>query len=468
MGIAIPVMKGMKASEQADLNVSLPVNYEPVYQQTGLSAGYLRASPGITLAVATGLGADRGGIEWLGVHYRVVGSKLIRASGATFTVLGDVGNNGLPVSLDYSFDLLAIASNQNLFYWNGSTLGQVTDPDLGIVLDVMYLDGRFITTDGNSIVLTELSDPYAVDPLKYGSAEVSPDPIVSLNHIRGEMNALGSGTIENFRNVGGAGFPYQRNPGALISKGAVGAHASSYFLETYGFVGGAPNTKPSVWLAGGGQAVNISTQEVDDALAALTDAELALVQMEAREDKAEQRLMVHLPTMTMVYMRQSSISAGEPVWHILQAGTGNDLPYPLRHLTLVDGKWYGGTSDGKIGYLDESIETLFGDERGWRFDTLFIYNQSVGGIIHSLELVGLTGRAPFGTVPMIFASYTIDGETWSNEKSIESGRFGQRAKRCQLRPNWKFWNYIGLRFRGAGNGRQAWASLQAEVEGLDA
>jgi len=466
--VALPILKGMIATSDADFAVSLPVNYEPVVQQTGIAAGYLRAVPGITLLTATGLGADRGGIEWRGVHYRVIGSKLVSITGTTFTVLGDVGNNDLPVSMDFSFDLLAIASNENLFYWDGATLTQVTDIDLGAVLDVMYLDGRFITTDGSYIVLTELSDPYSVDPLKYGSAEVSPDAIVGLNHIRGEMNALGSGTIENFRNVGGAGFPYQRNDGALIVKGAAGTHAFCYFLETYAFVGGAPNTAPSVWLAGGGDAVNISTPEVDDALAALSAEDLALVELESREEKNEQRLILHLPDRSLMFLYQTSQASKEPVWCELRSGVNNDGAYPLRHLVLTGGRWVGGTADGKIGYLDDTVETLFGDERGWRFDTLLIYNQSKGGIINALELVGITGNAPFGKVPMIFFSYTYDGRTWSNEKGIESGRFGERKKRCEIRPGWGFRNYMGLRMRGAGNGRQAWASLQAEIEGLAA
>jgi hypothetical protein len=466
--VALPILKGLIATEEADFAVSIPINYEPVVQQTGISAGYLRGAPGITLLVNPALGADRGAKEWRGVHYRVMGSKLVSVTGSAVTVLGEVGNNGLPVSMDYSFDLLAIASNQNLFYWDGSTLTPVTDPDLGVVLDVMYLDGRFATTDGSYIVLTDLNDPYSIDPTRYGSAEVSPDPIRALNRVRGEMNALGGDTTENFRNVGGAGFPYQRNPGALISKGIVGTHTWAYFLETYGFVGSAADAAPSVWLAGGGEAVNISTPEVDAALGALTAAELALVEVEAREDKGEQRLLVHLPDRTLVYVQQTSLASKEPVWYELRAGVTNDEPYPLRHAILTGGRWVGGTADGKIGYLDESVETIFGDARGWRIDTLLIYNQSLGGMINSLELVGLTGRVPFGAIPHIFFSYTLDGETWSVEKSVESGRFGERQKRCQIRPGWRFRNYMGLRMRGAGNGRQAWASLAADVEGLAA
>ncbi len=47
----------------------------------------------------------------------------------------DVGF-GAQATLDYSFDRLAVASGGNLFYFDGSNLTEVTDPDLGYVVDM--------------------------------------------------------------------------------------------------------------------------------------------------------------------------------------------------------------------------------------------------------------------------------------------------------------------------------------------
>ena len=44
----------------------------------------------------------------------------------------------------------------------------MTDLDLGVVLDFCWVDGYFMTTDGESLIVTELTDPMAVNPLKYG------------------------------------------------------------------------------------------------------------------------------------------------------------------------------------------------------------------------------------------------------------------------------------------------------------
>jgi hypothetical protein len=57
-------------------------------------------------------------------------------------------------------------------------------------------------------VVTELSNPLAVNPLKYGSSEVDPDPVVALIKLRNEVYALNRNTIEVFDNVGGELFPF--------------------------------------------------------------------------------------------------------------------------------------------------------------------------------------------------------------------------------------------------------------------
>jgi hypothetical protein len=174
----IPIASGIYTDTSPAIRTSYPVNMVPVPVDSGISEGFLRPADGI-VQNGTGPGVDRGGINWRGVCYRVMGTSLCSISSTgTVTTLGSVGGTDL-VTFDYSFDRLAIASNNNLFYWDGSTLTQVTDPDLGEVLDVVWVDGYFMTTDGTSLVVTELTDPTAVNPLKYGSSEIDPDPVVA-------------------------------------------------------------------------------------------------------------------------------------------------------------------------------------------------------------------------------------------------------------------------------------------------
>ena len=106
---------------------------------TGLSNGYLRPAQGIR-QIGQGPGGDRGAINWNDQCFRVMGTQLctVDAAGAVAS-LGNVGA-GDAVAMDYSFDRLAINSGTNLFYWDGTTLTQVADADLGFVKDMRWID----------------------------------------------------------------------------------------------------------------------------------------------------------------------------------------------------------------------------------------------------------------------------------------------------------------------------------------
>lgn len=464
---AIPLLVGAYADAGANLLQSYPINLEPQFVDSGLSKGYLRSAPGIT-ALAQGPGPDRGSINWNGVCYRVMGTRLVSVD-----LLGTVTDLGFipgvdPVAMDFSFTLLGIVGGGTLHYWDGSVLTQVTDTDLGAPIDMLWVDGYFMMTDGQFLIVTELNDPYSIDPLKYGSSEEDPDPITGLMKVRGEVYAINSTTIENFQNLGSTGFPFSRNNGGFISKGAIGTKTKSYISQTFAFVGQGRGEKPSVYLAGAGQASSISTPQIDNELGNLTPLELAAVEMETRVEQNQERLLIHLPGRTMIWSNNPGAATQSPIWYYVAGGVLADQAYPCRHLCLLNGQWIGGDWNGRLGLLDSSIQTQYGAIAGWRFDTLLIYNGASGGIIRALELVGLPGRGPFGVQPTAFLSMTFDGQSYGQERAVSMGNFGQRGKRVQWRPKVHFWNYVGLRFRGANVAVASFSVLEADIEGLRA
>ena len=227
----VPIISGIFSDDAPSVRDKYPVNLLAVAQNSGISNSYLRPADGI-IESGTGPGTDRGGINWNNVCYREMASKLVSvADDGTVATLGDVGGTTELVTFDYSFDRLGIASNDNLFYWDGATLTQVTDPDLGTVIDMKWIDGYFMTTDGESLVVTDLADPTSVNPIKYGSSEIDPDPVEALLKLRNEIAALNRYTIEFFNNIGGDAFPFQRIEGAQIQKGCVGTHACCVYKE---------------------------------------------------------------------------------------------------------------------------------------------------------------------------------------------------------------------------------------------
>lgn len=466
----IPILNGIYADNTPELRTSYPVNMVPVPKKSGISNGFLRPGDGI-VANGTGPGTDRGGINWNGTCYRVMGTKLVTvASNGTVTTLGDVGGpvNQL-VTFDYSFDLLAIASGGRLYYWNPalSTLTQVTDPDLGLVLDVVWVDGYFMTTDGTSLIVTELTDPTQVNPLKYGSSEVDPDPVVALLKLRNEVYALNRNTIEVFDNVGGDFFPFQRIDGAQIQKGVIGTFGCCVYLETVAFLGSGRNEQPGIYLGANATAQKISTQEIDILLLNYTEAQLATVKLEARNDKNHQHLYVHLPDRTVVYDAAASEALGEQVWFTLTTSQVGFSQYRARNLVWAYDKWLvGDPQSNTIGYMVQDVGSHWGQIVRWEFGTLIAYNEGNGAIFNELELVALTGRVALGVDPIISTSYSVDGLAWSQDRPIRVGTTGSTKKRLAWFQQGHMLNWRIQRFRGDTQAHLSFARLEAQIEAL--
>lgn len=463
----IPVLNGIYTNEQSDFRTSYPRNLVPVPKQNGISTGYLRPADGIVLD-GTGPGVDRGGIEWNGVCYRVMGTSLVRTnSDGTNDVLGDVGGSG-QVTLDYSFDRLAIASSGKLFYWDGSTLTQVTDLDLGSVIDFCWVDGYFLTTDGTSLVVTELTDPTSVNPLKYGSSEADPDPVVAILKLRNEVYALNQHTIEVFQNVGGSLFPFQRVAGAQMQRGCLGTFACAVFLESIAWLGNGRNEQPAVWLGNNGQTVKISTREIEQIISSYTGERLAGVVMETRVADGHQFLYLHLPSQTLVYDGAGSQAVGEPVWFTLTSGAAYPGQYLAQNFVWCYGKWLcGDPSSGRYGHLTNAISSHWGKLNSWEFGTTIVYNEGRGAVFHEIELVCLTGRVEVGANPVISTAYSLDGETWSQERSRPAGRQGERIKRVAWLQQGFMRHWRMQRFKGTSDSHISVARLEARVEGMN-
>ena len=464
----IPILNGIFTDNGPDLRTSYPVNLVPVPKVSGISTGYLRPGDGI-VPNGTGPGPDRGGISYDGELYRVMGTKLVEISSTgVVTELGDVGGPvDELVTFDYSFDLLAIASGGRLFYWDGSTLAQVTDPDLGVVLDVVFVDGFFMTTDGEFLIVTELSDPFEVNPLKFGSSEVDPDPVVALLKLRNEIYALNRNTIEVFDNVGGPLFPFQRIDGAQVQKGVIGTHGCCIYIDRIAFLGSGRNEAPSIYIAASSSTQKISTQEIDELLLTYTEAQLATVQLEARNDRAHQHLYVHLPDRTVVFDAAASEALRDPVWFTLTSTIAGFTQYRARNMVWAYDKWLvGDPQSNDIGFLDDTIGSHWGEQVRWEFGTLIVYNEGKGALFYEMELVSLTGRVALGVDPQISTSYSVDGLSFSQEKFIKVGTIGNTSKRIVWFQQGHMRNFRIQKFRGDSDSHSSFVRLEAKIEGL--
>lgn len=553
----LPIVSGIYTDTKANYRVAYPRNLVPVPKQTGVSQGYLRHTEGVTQLVASGavLGNDRGGFNWNGVCYRVIGSKLVTiGADGTLTILGEVGNDNLQVAFDRSFDFLIVGSAGNLFYWapqplitaisgnvqaagagyvvgdtvtltndvgltitsvgtggavlsfsilhgglstkNGSGIGigqaattgigvgllvvlnyaavpdrlyQVTTPALGTVVDTKWFAGYTVTTDGENIIVTDLNDPSYVDALKYGSSEYSPDPLTGLERYREELYVFNRYTIEVFDNVGGANFPFQVNQGAVIEKGCLSRSLKCQMGQRLWFVGSGSNDGKgeglSVFYIQAGVAVKVATQEIEEVLTQYTEDQIAKCILEAREDRVHQLLYLHLPDETLVYDYAASQIMQTPIWFVLSSDASTYGLYRARNFVLCYGKWICGDAiDSRVGYLDRSVSTQYGQLVGHQFDVGVLYNQSKGMTVQRLDLVGQTGLVSDPTSePQLTLSYTHDGKTYNRPRPKSLGKQGETEKRLMWLNVAFARQTLGLRFKGETPAPVSYARIDAQI-----
>jgi len=445
-----PLQSGVRVKDGA-FRVSHPLNLSHKVVESGVSRGEMVTTPG-AVAIGNGPGIDRGGTWWSEGHFRVMGDKLVSVSGSAITTLGTLASDGRNCSFAHGFGRFAVASSQRLYYWDGSSLSQVTDPDLGIVLDVTWIGGYFVTTDGEYIVVTELNDPTEVDPLKYGSAETVPDPIVGVDVVNEELVAVGRYSLQFFRNVGGTGFPFQNVIGAMVPYGAISAQAKCRIAGTLAFVGSGQNEPLGVFLLSQGAAIRISDEDVDAILAECAD--VSSISIEAREIGHERYIVVHAGEQSVALTFSASGEAQKGLWHRLQTDGG---PYRPRNAVWAGGRHYvGDVASSALGYLDDTETAHFGTEPGWSLDAGLLFNDGKGYILREVEFAG---QYPVDG-STVFFSMTRDGELWSEERPLRHD--GRRDRRVIFRPNVRCNRLAGFRLRGSGKVALARGDVQAE------
>lgn len=462
----IPILSGIYTKGgDVDVRIAYPVNMVPVPANSGVSPGYLRPADGI-VGQGVGPGVGRGGIEWRGVLYRVMGSRFVSvAIDGTVTDIGEVGEGG-NVRMSYGFTLLAIASNNNLFYYDGVSLTQVTDPNVGIVLDVQWIDGYFAVTDGEFIAFSDINNPFSFSTLKYVSSESDPDPIVGVRRLRNELYAINRNGIECLDNVGGSGVPFARIEGAKITKGAVGTFAVAIYMETLAFVGSGYNEAPGVYLGVNAGANKISTVEIDRVLASYSEADLSQTLVECRNDNGHQHLYIHLVDRTLVYDSAASQALGTQVWFILTSSMTGESIYRARHLVWAYDRWNScDPTSYSVGRLTQDVSSHYGEMVRWEFSTPITYNDGSGGAVYELELVSLSGRVALGNEPTISTSYSYDGVDWSVSKFVRVGKIGNRLKRIVWFKQGSFTHMRIQRFKGTSDAHIAVMRLEANMSG---
>ena len=460
----INLIRGDKVSQDTDYRDSLPVNMYAVNRQIFSALGYMLCYPGLTL-ITTGSGIDRAGIynERFDAHFRVSGNKLtqLKPNGSSVE-LGTIPGTS-QASMPYSFNTQAIIANGNMYLYSpASGLAAITDTDLGSPIDGIWIDGYYFLTDGEYLYHTDIDDETAIDPLKFATAEFSPDKTIALGKTQDNKVAVfGRYTTEYFVDVATANFAFQRIESRAQKIGVVATHAKCELGGNFYIVGSRKEESLGVHVVGLGQTVKVSTREIDKILAGYNERELTDIRVESREEDNNYLILIHLPNETLLFNESIGKTIGaSAAWSILK--TDIDGTTPHRAINGVSdtrrGEWiYGDRYNSNIGKLDNTVFSQYDEAIELEITTPLMKVE--GASIDEIEVETIPGHN-VNDDATVAISITYNGFTYGHEWYEMYGEPLDYNKRFIIRRLGYVPNVFGVKLRSATTSRMSFASLR--------
>jgi len=467
-----PIANGFYRSESRPLSDQEAVNCYPVIPTApALSQECLFYIPGIKLR-ATMPGeegqAARGLHVMDGVPYVVVGQKLWAiAPDFSVSLCGTILGNGSLSITDNGDQLLILEPGGHAYIYekNATTLTEITDSDFranGNPQIAIFIDGYFCcTTDSKQFIVSDLNNGLVWNALDVGSAESDPDIAVAPAKVGNRLFIFGGETAEEFQNIGGASFPFQRT-GFILPKGLFAKFALVEAQGSLVWIGGGKNESAAIWALSGNSYEKVSTGPIDELLKSLTIDELQSIYAWYYSDKGAFFCGFALPKTTIVY------DLSTKRWHERKSYVSGQLTaYRVSGFAKAYNKTIcADTIDGRIGEILDSELQEYGQTIIRRFTCQPFYNQGKSIFIPSIELLMETGVGnSLCEEPVIEMEVSKNGKTWSQPRRRSVGKVGDYKRRVMWTRNGRFSNFGLLRFTFSDPAKFVVFKLIADVIG---
>lgn len=442
--VPLPLGFSFYTSESKPFGAQRCINWIPtVAEGPALNPRALLQPSGLKQFADTLINGNRGGQFMSDVPFFINGNSLISiAANSAFTNLGTIPGSGRVSLANNGQFLVVLIPGLSAFAFDNvaNTLTQITDVDFRTSDTVVFKDGffAFSASDGSVFFNSALNDPFSYDALDFGTAEINPDKIVALHVNHNELFVCGQETIELFQNVGGAGFPFQRIPGANIQKGVHAKFSIVEFDNTFVFAGGGVNEKTAIWkVSGSSSAIKMSTNAIDNQIQKFNEQEIsdsfALTWSERGQFLVSFTFeSERIPSKTFVYNATASALADGSMWFEQQSGV-TDNRYRVQSIVRAYGKLLvGDQSTGLIGEIDQDTLTYYGEPIFRQSTTAPFSADGVELFAGSFEAtfqagVGLTS----GLNPQVRLDHSDNGgTTFKDERSRGIGKIGEYGQRA--------------------------------------
>lgn len=379
------------------------------------------------------------GGEWQGITY--AGNKFVAVGSAPTdqcVMTSTNGGDSLRVITDYDTDFTA----------NGNPK------------KVRFVDSYFaVTTDEKKWIRSAQNNGLDWTATDFGSAESDPDDIQAIEIDNNNVYIIGTETIEEFDNIGGSGFGFQRS-NIVHTKGTIAPDSVVFTTNGIAFLGNAKNESPAFWTLTDNQLVKISHPGIDNYLNQLSQTELEACFATYYSEAGEFFVCFTFPSRTLCY----GFVSGE--WHERES---SGLKWRVSSVTTAYGTlWAGDVIDGRIGEMSIDIYDEYGANFVAQVSSPNFSNQGDRAFYPKIEATMEAGMGNADTPdPVLVYDYSDDGKIFVNPRSRPLGQKGQYNKRTMWRRNGSAPRYRTNRFTFTGKTKRSFLKLEAEIEGED-
>ncbi len=364
-----------------------------------------------------------------GALFAVAGPKLYVISEVWgVTECGTISGSGRVLMDALGANLVLLASG-NLYVWDGTTLTQVTDPDFpSNAYTLASLADRILTSEEGSDTFDWSAVGVATDWPATGFAASAryPDEIRAQAEIGGDLFHFGAASTQPWRAVGGVDSEAFDVLGSLIiNRGIVGRDAWAR-MDSYAMFIGDDRV---VYELNGYVPQRVVNRDLEIALEALTEDEIATVQCYAYLNGSHSNFVVCLPT-GQAYI----FDALTRRWHVRTA-LGDD--FKLVYYARFAGKNVVASAASDRLYTWES--NVYSDnsepiERVAMVHVPLAEKMPISNVTLDIKTFGqpLSGQ---GSDPKAYITFYRDGGTLDSlqqlgiERELKLGAAGKYAKR---------------------------------------
>jgi hypothetical protein len=400
---------------------------------------FVRGTPGLKYFITLPTFPITGFLAYNNVLYVVAGNVFYSVSGGgAVTALGTMANysaNKVALATNGKQILISNGTNGYIYTFSGSTFALISDVNYTQTANSnCFLNGFFIVNEPGSanpgqFQISNVYDGTVWPALQFATAESSPDVLLALDALHGELILWGGNHIEYWQDNGGSPFPFQQLVGTAQDWGLAAVNSRAHFNNTIAFLGLNQQGQVQVMQLNGYQPQRMSDNNIEHIINGFTVVSDAI--SFAYNTDGHPMYQITFPSANRSFLYEGLTN----LWSEVQTGvTAN----PARHMAQLSASfnnesYVSDSTSGQIYFFDINTFTDNGAPIRREVETNHIEMQGNRFTIGELWLdfqVGQGLQSGQGMNPQIMLSISKDnGETFHNERWVSLGAVGQYRNR---------------------------------------